>query len=281
MKDISYDILDLMEEYGADAAGINRILESQTAPEVLMALSPIRENLVEWIAIGENEKVLQIGSGYGAVTGALARKAGDVLVIDPRVENLEVCKRRHKNLTNIRCQEGEDKDLIGQQFDWVFLIGPETNEAVFGISRAKDNWDKQEEQRITVIEKIRRAAELTRPGGHMVLTFPNTHSMRVWSGDKPDTEELTVALAELNTIVDSLHGKKKEMYYPLPDYKLPSAIYSDIYPPVKGEIPAMFAAYEKPRHRLFSEDVAYSALCETGGFAQFANSFLLLWEKSI
>lgn len=279
MKDISYDILDLMEEYGADPAGLDRILQSQTMPEILMALSPIRENLVEWIAIQSDERVLQIGSGYGALTGALARKAGEVLVLDPRVENLEVNRRRHKNLANIRYQEGEDKDLAGQTFDWVFLIGPETNEAVFGISRAKDNWDKQEEQRITVIEKIRRAAELTRPGGHMVLAFPNTHSMRVWSGDKPDTEELTVALSELKTIVGSLKGKKMEMYYPLPDYKLPSVIYSDAYPPAKGEIPAMFAAYEKPRHRLFSEDAAYSALCETGGFAQFANSFLLLWEK--
>ena len=38
MKDISYDILDLMEEYGADAAGINRMLEIQTAPEVMIAL---------------------------------------------------------------------------------------------------------------------------------------------------------------------------------------------------------------------------------------------------
>lgn len=279
MKDISYDILDLMQEYGSDPAGLRRILESQTAPEVLMALSPIRENLVEWIAIGKEERVLQLGSGYGALTGVLARKAKEVLVVDPRVENLEVNRIRHQDMTNIRYQEGEDKDLEGQSFDWVFLIGPETNEAVFGISRAKDNWDRQEEQRITVIEKIRRAAGLTCPGGHMVLAFPNTHSMRVWSGDKPDTEELTVALSELTAIVDSLKGKKREIYYPLPDYKLPSMIYSDAYPPVKGEIPAMFAAYEKPRHRLFSEDAAYSTLCEAGGFAPFANSFLLLWEK--
>lgn len=279
MKDVSYDILDLMEEYGTDPAGLRRILDSQTAPEILMALSPIRENLVEWMEIKDTDKVLQLGSGYGAVTGALARKAGEVLVLDPRVENLEVNRLRHQDMTNIRYREGEDKDLTGQSFDWVFLIGPETNEAVFGISRAKDNWDRQEEQRITVIEKIRKAAELTRPGGRMVLAFPNTHSMRVWSGDKPDTEELTVALSELNTILDSLKGKGYKRYYPLPDYKLPSMIYSDAYPPAKGEIPAMFAAYEKPRHRLFSEDAAYSALCEAGGFAQFANSFLVVWEK--
>lgn len=280
MKDISYDILDLMEEYGSDAAGLRRILETQTAPEVLMALSPIRENLVEWIEISSEETVLQLGSGYGALTGALARKAGQVLVVDPRPENLAVNRIRHQGVTNIRYQEGEDRDLEGQVFDWVFLIGPETNEAIFGISRAKDNWDRQEEQRITVIERIRKAAGLTRPGGHLVLAFPNTNSMRVWSGDKPDMEELTVSLSELNAILDSLHGKKKTIYYPLPDYKLPSAIYSEEYPPAKGEVPAMFAAYEKPRHRLFSEDAAFSALCGTGGFAEFANSFLMIWEKA-
>ena len=62
MKDISYDILDLMEQYGSDEAGIQKILEQGTRPELLMALSPIRENLIDW---------MEIGPGSGSLRSAL------------------------------------------------------------------------------------------------------------------------------------------------------------------------------------------------------------------
>lgn len=69
MREISYEILDLMEEYGADEEGIRRILERDDRPEVLFTLSPVRENLVEWIEIQPEDRVLEIGSGGGAVNG--------------------------------------------------------------------------------------------------------------------------------------------------------------------------------------------------------------------
>ena len=94
MKDISYEILELMDRYGSDEKGLRQILEQDNRPEILMALTPIRENLVDWMEIGSEERVLQYGSDYGAVTGCLARKAGEVLVADTRPENLEVNKRR-------------------------------------------------------------------------------------------------------------------------------------------------------------------------------------------
>ena len=49
MKDISYEILDLFRQYGSDPEGIRKALDNQSRPEVLHALSDIRENLVEWM----------------------------------------------------------------------------------------------------------------------------------------------------------------------------------------------------------------------------------------
>lgn len=49
MKDISYEILDLLKQYGSSPEGIRRALDNESRPEVLHALSDIRENLLEWL----------------------------------------------------------------------------------------------------------------------------------------------------------------------------------------------------------------------------------------
>ena len=77
MKDISYDILELLEKYGSDPEGIQKALETEKAPEVLYALSPIRENLLEWYEWNPSGSLLQIGADYGALTGMLAEKLRD------------------------------------------------------------------------------------------------------------------------------------------------------------------------------------------------------------
>ena len=101
MKDMSYELLDLMEEQGWDEAGISRILENGREPWILEALSPIRENLVDWLEITKEQSVLELGCGYGALTGALARKAGSVEVVDSREENLEIGRRRWSQMGNV------------------------------------------------------------------------------------------------------------------------------------------------------------------------------------
>lgn len=279
MKDISYDILELMKTYGSDEEGIRTILETRTEPEILMALSPIRENLVEWLDISSQDSVLEIGSDYGALTGVLARKAKEVLVLDSQAENLEVNKIRNQWASNIRYQDTEKEELQGQKFDWVLLIGLKTWEVEQGIEGRKKTWNHKMEEQKYAIEKIQQAASRVKDGGRMVLALPNSQAMRIWAGKENDKDELALSYADLKEILTLLRGKKSRFYYPLPDYRLPSAIYSDDYLPAKGELPSLFAEYEKPRYRLFSEEAAYDALCEAGGFVQFANSFLVIWEK--
>ncbi len=42
MKDISYELLDLLKEYGSGREGVGKILAGGSRPEVLYALSPMR-----------------------------------------------------------------------------------------------------------------------------------------------------------------------------------------------------------------------------------------------
>ena len=101
MKDISYEILDLLKQYGSSPEGIRRALDNESRPEVLHALSDIRENLLEWLDFTGSREVLQIGSGYGVLTGLLASRCAHVTVMDQADENLAVNRERNKDYSNI------------------------------------------------------------------------------------------------------------------------------------------------------------------------------------
>ena len=92
--------------------------------------------------------------------------------------------------------------------------------------------------------------------------YGDTKRVRTFSRDK---------LLELLSIAGF---KNNEIYYPVPDYKMPLEIYSDKYLPKKGSIQGVTPAYDRDRYVLFDEPLVYDSLCEDGLYSQFANSFL-------
>ena len=69
-------------------------------------------------------------------------------------------------------------------------------------------------------------------------------------------------------------------YYPVPDHRLPTAVYSDRRLPKKGELTNLSVAYDRPGYRYFSEEAGFDELCREGLFREFADSYLVIWEKS-
>ena len=65
-------LLGLIKTYGADRKAI---LGANPKLEFLYALSPQRENLLEWYPFRKEGTLLQVGSDFGALTGLYARKA--------------------------------------------------------------------------------------------------------------------------------------------------------------------------------------------------------------
>ena len=62
----------------------------------------------------------------------------------------------------------------------------------------------------------------------------------------------------------------------MPDYKLPTEIYSDDYLPGPGTLRNITVSYDRERYQFFDEEKAMDALCEDEMFAEFANSFLIV-----
>jgi hypothetical protein len=71
-----------------------------------------------------------------------------------------------------------------------------------------------------------------------------------------------------------------EFYYPYPDYKFMTTIYSDKYLPKKGELSNNLRNFDRDRVLLFDETLVFDQVIEDGEFPLFSNSYLLMVGKA-
>ena len=64
-------------------------------------------------------------------------------------------------------------------------------------------------------------------------------------------------------------------YYPYPDHKFPSCIYSDEYLPGRGELSDNRRNFDRDRLQLFDEKKVFDTVLAEGLFGELANSFLI------
>lgn len=293
MGDFSYEILDLLAKYENDTEAA---LSGETDPKCLYAFSPLRENLFEWIELEKTDRVLQIGSDYGSFTGILAARAGEVVVLDSRDENLEVNRLRHGQRGNVRYVSGELLEMgrmdagetgkcppapafreykpvsgdgedihavMEQPFDYVFMAG------VFEL------YKKEEAGAL-----LKAAAGFLKPGGTLFAAAENESGARYWMGAEPFAVSfLEKEYRELFSDLAKQPGGEFTMYYPVPDYRYPAAIYSDDYLPEPGEVSNVSARLDGPGVRLGSEEEAMARACRDGVFPKFSNSFLGAFKR--
>ena len=248
MRDASYEILDMLDQYGKDTDGA---LMNGEGPEVLYAFSAMRENLLEWFPFVAEKKLLQVGGGYGALTGLYARKVRGGVVLDPVDESREVVRRRHAGLKNIRLENGSLPGWeTAERFDYVVFVGSLT-----------DCWR----------EELEAAKGLLAPGGVIIAAFDNRLGMRYWNGaSRPEGE----AMLSLNEVRHAFPDG--QVYYPVPDYRMAVSLYSDRCLPKKGELTNVAVSYDAPRYLFSDEEAAFDAVCGEGRFAEFANSYLVI-----
>lgn len=308
MNDFSYDILDLLKKYDND---VNAALAGENCPQCLYAFSPLRESLVEWVEFEPDARVLQIGSDYGSFTGILAERAGEVVVLDPRDENLEVNRIRHGERGNVTYVRGDLRDQVQWKKNELAKLKAESdgnsaigiagrNAELFKVYKSKSgsapsdikdimfrSFDyivlggflmecKKEE----AAELLREAADYLKPGGVMLAAVENETGVRYWMGaPKQENSYLEPEFRSLFEELTTIWGGSFTMYYPVPDYRYPVAVYSDHYLPETGDVTNISARYDGPGFWFGSEEEAMAKACQNGMFTKFNNSFLGVWEK--
>ena len=80
----------------------NSVIRDRESWPILYHFSHIRENILSWLPFTGEEKVLEIGAGCGAVTGALCKKAKEVTSIDLSMKRSKINAYRHRDQENLK-----------------------------------------------------------------------------------------------------------------------------------------------------------------------------------
>lgn len=257
-----------------------RVIEERASWPILYHLSPLRENIVEWIPMDKDAKVLEVGSGCGAITGALARKAGNVTCVDLSKKRSMINAYRHAECDNVTIHVGNFKDIepdLPCDYDYICLIGVfEYGQSYIGGSTPYTDF-------------LRILLPHLKKGGRIIIAIENKYGMKYFAGCKEDhlgtyfsgIENYeagggvrTFSRRGLERIFKECGVEDYHFYYPYPDYKFMTTIYSDAYQPGRGELTNNLRNFDRDRMLLFSEKAAFDGVVEDGLFSVFANSYV-------
>lgn len=95
----------------------------------------------------------------------------------------------------------------------------------------------------------------------------------------PTAEGADLREKGLEKIFRSCGISEYHFYYPYPDYKFMTTLYSDAYLPGKGELSNNMRNFDRDRMVLFDEKNAFDGVVEEGLFSLFANSYIAVIGK--
>lgn len=249
---------------------------------VLFSLSHIRWNAVEWLPIEKKDRILEIGSQDGALTGILAEKAGAVTCIEPSAQKCRINALRNRKRENIKIYNGTYRNVVPhleERYDWIFMIGAfEAGRMLMGgVEPYRD--------------LLVSAKKLLAPNGRIVIASQNRLGLRYFAGCREeysgkyfgavegysaDAQKRTFSRPELEKIIRSAGLEEMQFYYPYPDYRLPMTIYSDEHLPKVGELWDNLRNFDRERYLMFDESKAFDQIVEDGLFPVFSNSYLVV-----
>ena len=278
--EVEDELLDIARNYAT--VEYQRIIEVRKSWPILYHLSPQRENIVEWLPITKDMKVLEVGSGCGAITGALARKAGEVTCIDLSRKRSRINAYRHMDADNVTIHVGNFQDVEPElpcDYDYICLIG------VFEYAQAYIQSDTPYEDFLQIIKKHVKSQ------GHIAIAIENKFGLKYWAGCKedhlgtyfsglenyPDGGVVRTFTADgLRDIALKCGYKQAQMYYPYPDYKFMTCLYSDDRLPRMGELSDNMRNFDRDRLLLFDEKKVFDTIIEEKQFPLFSNSYMML-----
>lgn len=263
--------------YNYDEQYWNRIVHERKSAFLAQELFSERENSVRWLDIKQTDRVLEIGSGYGALTGALADQAGSVVSYDISEVCCAINGVRQRSRNNIAIYSG-DFDAIrtiasDKKFNLITLIGDDTD-----------------------LAKLDEYQDLLTFDGRLILGLSNRYGMKYWAGcptskyDKQfyfpaainfaGSSAFGATRAEIERAAHAAGFNFVRFYYPYPDQYFVRSIYSDDFLPSRGDLTLNSFSWVNERLRIFAESDLYDQLLLDGLYPLFTNAFFVILERS-
>ena len=299
-----------LEEYlasrqsNSDANGADANEASQPSYEELYHLSKIRQNLLDWYEFDGDAKLLEIGAECGALTGMFAKKVAQVVAFDEDEDKCIVNRARlsgNDAVTVVSSAEYVDRpDLAasdakseddakiddakaansgksdGKKKDAASKIKSAITKTKKAISKKPEKYDY-----VTIVgkftdEKLDMAVDHLASKGKIIIAVDNKFGLKNW------TTAARPNLATKDEIVEKALEKKLKLtstYYPVPDFTFPLEVYSEYNLPKEGAIRTAAPEFEQDKTLLMDEPTAFSEMIREGRFDEYANSYILIFEK--
>lgn len=276
--DTEKDVISYLKEYGE--TGFQEVFKKDIRWPVYYHITPLRKNILKWYNFKENAEVLEIGAGMGAITNILCEKATHVTAVELSKQRASAIIERCQNKDNLELILGNFNDIkFDKKFDYITLIG------VLEYAPLYTNSNNPFKSFLDYIKT------LLKDDGKLLIAIENQLGLKYFTGAPEDhTGKIfdgimgyenkkgirTFGKKELTNILENSGFKYAKFYYPLPDYKLPTKIFSDEYMPTE-EIINEYSPYVSNDNLgvLFDEKKVFCEIIKNGMFQDMANSFFV------
>ena len=275
---IEDELLDIVKNNSKDE--FNKIIEQKKEWTIMYHLSRIRQNIVGSAHLNKEMSVLEIGAGCGAITGALAKKASKVTCIELSKKRSMINAYRNSDCDNVEILVGNFQDIEKDidKFDCITLIG------VFEYADAYIKSENPYTEFLNIIKKH------LKPNGRILIAIENKFGLKYFAGCREDhfgtffegienytnsSGVKTFTKRELEEMFDETGLVGYSFYYPYPDYKFTTRLYSDEYLPKIGELNTNLQNFDRDRLLLFDEAKVFDTVINEGMFGAYSNSFFV------
>lgn len=279
--DIEQEMLDAVINGEASAA---EFLTTDRRWPMLYHFSPMRRNLLEGYDFDKDASLLEIGAGCGALTGLFSEKVKKVTAVELSKRRAEILAHRHKDKNNLEVIVGNLNDIqLKEKYDYITLIG---------VLEYAGKYTETENPYVHFLQGI---MEYLKPDGVLIIAIENKFGLKYWAGCVEDhTGKLfdgiegypneskirTFSKNELIQLLSSAGLNQQRFYYPVPDYKLPTQVFSDRMLPSITMLDYPEPNFNDDRIVLFNEKLAVEEIIKDGCYDFFANSFLVFCKTN-
>lgn len=281
--DIEDELLNIVKTYNPDQ--YDDVILNRNSWATLYHLSRQRENILTWYPFQKNACILEVGAGCGAITGVLLDEADTVTAVELSKKRSLINANRHQNNSNLEIVVGNFNIVekhLEKKYDYITLIG---------VFEYAETYMECDFPYITFLNKINSHLK---EGGKILIAIENRMGLKYFAGCKedhvgkyfegiesyPNTKGVkTFTKQELEQLFLQAGYTKYQFYYPYPDYKFPTVIYSDEFLPKQGELYNNIRNFDSDRWVLFDETKTFDGIIASGLFPMFSNSFFIELEK--
>jgi Dimethyladenosine transferase (rRNA methylation) len=273
---MNYDIDIELYKRLCDAENRDAELKNYSDYFLLYNFSSARKNLYDWFEFDETASLLEIGSECGCLTEFFAKRVKSVTALEIDKTKIEINRYRNKKNKNVKVLTYNRFSFEkAGKFKYIVLTGT-----------LEDMSQYSKDGKISDEELLMSLKNLLTEDGVIFLATNNKLALSSFAGvaDPVQGKAFTGLEGAGNLYTKDRLMKlfmdtglsRLDTYYPMPDYRLPSVLYSDEYLPLPGDYRVDNVSFCADSAKLFDETSVADELLKDRLFPEFANSYLFL-----